>query len=100
MSPYVAPDPGRYVYLYIAADGAALYAGSTVDHFARDRQHAGSAPWYSQAVDVAVVGPMAREEALEFERELIGELEPANNIRGTSRDPRSLAGRGIKVLTA
>lgn len=88
----------RYVYLYIGAEGEALYAGSTVSARNRDRQHSTTAHWYSRAVDIAVVGPMEHEDALEFERELIAELEPEFNVRGTMRDPRSLAARGIEVL--
>lgn len=85
----------RYVYLHIGANGEALYAGCSVNPQQRLRFHRSRAAWAHLIADVAVIGPFPPREALEIEREFIGELEPEFNIKGTTRDPRSRIARGV-----
>lgn len=77
----------HWVYVHIAADGTALYVGVTARYLARQSEHRRRSPWFAEMAETAKLGPFDdKSYALAFERELISELQPPNNLLRTERE--------------
>lgn len=87
-------DPrAHWVYVHLNTDAQPLYVGCTVNPEFRQATHYRLASWWPQVADVAQLGPMSKRDALDFEAELIRELDPPHNTKGTARDPLNPANR-------
>lgn len=74
-----------WVYAHLAADGAVLYIGCTVDRKSRESSHRSSSAWYPLVAKTIYKGPYSRAEGLWRERRLIEKYDPPNNYQHTTR---------------
>ena len=75
------------VYAHVENDGSVIYVGCTSRFDQRQREHAKRSPWWPQVAQVTVVGTWrVKRAALDAERWLIGELNPANNLLRSERE--------------
>lgn len=71
----------HYVYRLLAADGALLYVGCSVDPASRLATHNTDQPWADLIAEQTVEGPYDRAEALRRETAAINSERPRFNVR-------------------